>query len=89
MQLNLVDIAGGLVIISSTILEASAPTTSRANRLYAKMAEIPALEPSTLGEARELTRRGFEISERMKVPVFDPLGHSPRSHDERAHARSD
>ncbi len=70
MQLNLVDIAGGLVIISVDDPGGISSNNEQDNRLYAKMAEIPALEPSTLEEARELTRRAFEISESLKVPVL-------------------
>ena len=70
MQLNLVDIAGGLVIISVDDPGGISSNNEQDNRLYAKMAEIPALEPSNLDEARELTRRAFEISESLKVPVL-------------------
>lgn len=70
MQLNLVDIAGGLVIISVDDPGGTSSNNEQDNRLYAKMAEIPALEPANLDEAREFTRRAFEISESLHVPVL-------------------
>jgi len=70
MQLNLVDIEGGLVIVSVDDPGGISSNNEQDNRLYAKMAEIPALEPTTLDEARELTRYAFELSESLKVPVL-------------------
>ena len=70
MQVNLVDLAGGLVIVSVDDPGGISSNNEQDNRLYAKMAEIPALEPATLDEARELTRYAFELSETLQVPVM-------------------
>jgi indolepyruvate ferredoxin oxidoreductase alpha subunit len=40
------------------------------NRYYAKMAGVPMLEPSTPEEAREMTIRAFEISEKHQIPCI-------------------
>ena len=39
-------------------------------RAYAYLAHIPILEPSTIQEAKDFTKLGFEISEKFKVPVI-------------------
>lgn len=70
LQLNLVDIAGGLVIISVDDPGGISSNNEQDNRWYSKMAEIPALEPADLNEARQMTRQAFAISEELKVPVI-------------------
>jgi indolepyruvate ferredoxin oxidoreductase alpha subunit len=70
LQVNLVDIEGGLVVVSVDDPGGTSSNNEQDNRWYAKMAEIPCLEPSSLDEAREMTRRAFEISESLKVPVL-------------------
>lgn len=70
MQLNLVDVAGGLVIISVDDPGGISSNNEQDNRWYGKMAEIPTLEPADLNEAREMTRWAFDISEELQVPVL-------------------
>ncbi len=70
MQLNLVDIAGGMVIISVDDPSGISSNNEQDNRWYGKMAEIPTLEPADLDEAREMTCQAFDISEKLKVPVL-------------------
>jgi indolepyruvate ferredoxin oxidoreductase alpha subunit len=70
LQVNLVDIEGGLVVVSVDDPGGTSSNNEQDNRWYAKMAEIPCLEPGSLDEAREMTRRAFEISESLKVPVL-------------------
>jgi indolepyruvate ferredoxin oxidoreductase alpha subunit len=70
LQVNLIDIEGGLVVISVDDPGGASSNNEQDSRGYAKMAEIPAFEPSSLDEAREMTRRAFEVSEALKVPVL-------------------
>jgi indolepyruvate ferredoxin oxidoreductase alpha subunit len=70
LQLNLVDIAGGFVIISVDDPGGISSNNEQDNRWYGKMAEIPTLEPTDLNEAREMTRQAFAISEQLQVPVL-------------------
>jgi indolepyruvate ferredoxin oxidoreductase alpha subunit len=70
MQLNLVDVAGGFVIISVDDPGGISSNNEQDNRWYGKMAEIPTLEPANLDEARQMTRDAFDISEKLQVPVM-------------------
>lgn len=70
MQLNLIDIAGGFVLVSVDDPGGLSSNNEQDNRWYAKFAEIPAVEPSDLNEAREMTKRAFEISETLRLPVM-------------------
>jgi indolepyruvate ferredoxin oxidoreductase alpha subunit len=70
MQLNLVDVAGGFVIISIDDPGGISSNNEQDNRWYGKMAEIPTLEPTNLDEARDMTRQAFDISEALQVPVL-------------------
>ena len=70
LQLNLVDVAGGFVIISVDDPGGISSNNEQDNRWYGKMAEIPTLEPADLNEARTLTRYAFELSEQLRTPVL-------------------
>lgn len=70
MQLKLVDIAGGMVIISVDDPGGLSSNNEQDNRWYARMAELPALEPANLNEAREMTCRAFALSEQLHMPVL-------------------
>ena len=70
LQLNLVDVAGGFVIISIDDPGGISSNNEQDNRWYGKMAEIPTLEPTNLNEAREMTRYAFALSEQLQAPVL-------------------
>jgi len=40
------------------------------SRYYARIANIPMLEPSTPQECKDFTKLAFELSEKFKIPVF-------------------
>ena len=40
------------------------------NRYYGKLSGLPVLEPSSIDEAREMARYGFELSEKLQEPVI-------------------
>jgi len=61
---------GGLVIITADDPGMHSSQNEQDNRLYARAARIPLLEPSTPAEARTFTMRAFELSERCDAPVL-------------------
>ena len=69
-QLKLIDIAGGFVVVSVDDPSGVSSNNEQDNRWYAKFAGLPALEPTDLDEAREMTKRAFEISEELRMPVI-------------------
>jgi indolepyruvate ferredoxin oxidoreductase alpha subunit len=69
-QLKLIDIAGGLVVVTVDDPSGVSSNNEQDNRWYAKFAGLPAIEPADLNEAREMTRRAFEISEELHMPVI-------------------
>jgi indolepyruvate ferredoxin oxidoreductase alpha subunit len=69
-QLKLIDIAGAFVVVSVDDPSGVSSNNEQDNRWYAKFAGLPALEPADLDEAREMTKRAFEISEELRMPVI-------------------
>jgi indolepyruvate ferredoxin oxidoreductase alpha subunit len=71
---------GGLVIYVADDPGVSAGCVEEDSRLYAAMADLPVLEPTSVTEAYTLTAFAFELSEAVKAPVFlrlvTPLAHS-------------
>ncbi len=70
LQINHIDIAGGLVLVAVDDVGGMSSNNEQDSRFYAAFAEIPCLEPATLDEAREMVKAAFEISENMGVPVM-------------------
>jgi indolepyruvate ferredoxin oxidoreductase alpha subunit len=69
-QLKLIDIAGGFVVVSVDDPSGVSSNNEQDNRWYAKFAGLPAIEPTDLNDAREMTKRAFEISEELHMPVI-------------------
>jgi indolepyruvate ferredoxin oxidoreductase alpha subunit len=69
-QLKLIDIAGGLVVVTVDDPSGLSSNNEQDNRWYAKFAGLPAIEPTDLNDAREMTKRAFEISEELHMPVI-------------------
>lgn len=69
-QLKLIDIVGGLVILSVDDPSGLSSNNEQDNRWYAKFAGLPALEPADLVDAREMTRQAFRISEELQMPIM-------------------
>jgi indolepyruvate ferredoxin oxidoreductase alpha subunit len=69
-QLKLIDVAGGFVVITVDDPGGVSSNNEQDNRWYARFAGLPALEPADLDDAREMTKRAFEISEELQVPVM-------------------
>ena len=63
-------VKGGLVIVSADDPNLHSSQNEQDNRHYARAAKLPMLEPADSQEARDMTIKAFEISERFDTPVF-------------------
>ena len=60
----------GMVILTADDPSMHSSQNEQDSRIFARLANMPMLEPSTPAEAKEMTLAGFEISERLEVPVL-------------------
>src|SRR5512136_1640086 len=60
----------GLVIVSADDPGMHSSQNEQDNRMFAKFARVPCLEPSDSQEAKDLTIAAFELSERFDTPVL-------------------
>ena len=60
----------GLVVVSADDPGMHSSQNEQDNRLFARFAGVPLLEPSDSEECRELTVLAFELSERFDLPVL-------------------
>ena len=70
MSLGYTGVKGGLVIVSADDPNAHSSQNEQDNRLYGMHSYIPVIEPSSVHEAKELTRLAFDISENYEVAVL-------------------
>jgi len=70
MTLAYVGVKAGMVIVVADDPSLHSSQNEQDNRYFAKMAGVPMLEPSTPEEAREMTIRAFEISEKHGIPCM-------------------
>ena len=61
---------GGFILVSGDDPGMASSQNEQDNRLFAKFANMPVLDPSTSQEAKEMTKLGFEISEKYETPVM-------------------
>ena len=66
----LLDIRGGLVIVVADDPGMHSSQNEQDTRYYADFARVPLLEPVNQQQAYEMTREGFDLSEKMGVPVL-------------------
>ncbi len=69
LYLNLSGCAAGMVLVFGDDPGYHSSQNEQDSRNYAKMAELPMLEPATPQEAKEMTRYAFELSEELQLPV--------------------
>ncbi|MFN7182063.1 MAG: indolepyruvate ferredoxin oxidoreductase subunit alpha [Planctomycetota bacterium] len=69
-SLSYTGVKGGLVIISADDPGMHSSQNEQDNRLYAKFAKIPLLEPTDSQECKELIKEAFKISEEFDTPVL-------------------
>ncbi|MHB8946736.1 MAG: thiamine pyrophosphate-dependent enzyme [Bacillota bacterium] len=63
-------VKGGFVIIVADDPDAHFSSTEHDSRPMARQAEILCLEPADGGEAKEMVRQAFDLSERLELPVL-------------------
>lgn len=67
---SITGVNGGLIVVSADDPSMHSSQNEQDSRFYAKFAMIPILEPSNQQEAYEMAYNGFELSERLNVPVM-------------------
>lgn len=70
LSVNMTGILGGLVLVVTDDPGGHSSTNEEDSRYYAKLAELPLLEPGTFQEAKDVTRWAFELSETLHLPVI-------------------
>ena len=70
MTLAYLGIKGGLVILSADDPYMFSSQNEQDNRYYGKLGGLPVLEPSSVREAKEMTKYAFELSEKVGEPVI-------------------
>jgi indolepyruvate ferredoxin oxidoreductase alpha subunit len=62
-------VKGGMVVVVGSDPGAGSSTSEQDDRWYSLHTHLPILEPSDIQEAKEMTRRAFELSEAYDLPV--------------------
>jgi len=70
MTLAYTGVVGGMVIISADDPSMFSSQNEQDNRYYARFSSLPMLEPSSVPEAKELTKVAYDLSEELKLPVI-------------------
>jgi len=70
MTLAYIGVKGGMVIISADDPLMFSSQNEQDNRYYALLSGLPMLEPSSIDEARAMTKYAFELSEQLNEPVI-------------------
>jgi len=70
MTLAYLGIEGGLVVLTADDPFMFSSQNEQDNRYYGKLGGLPVLEPSSVREAKEMTKYAFELSEKVGEPVI-------------------
>ncbi len=70
LNLNLTGCRGGLVLVVADDPSGVSSSNEEDSRIYAKLGDLPLLEPANFQEAKEMTKSAFEISEQLGLPVL-------------------
>jgi indolepyruvate ferredoxin oxidoreductase alpha subunit len=70
MSLAYTGVRAGLVVLSADDPSMHSSQNEQDNRFYAKLANIPMLEPTDAQEALEMNKYAFELSEKLELPVL-------------------
>jgi indolepyruvate ferredoxin oxidoreductase alpha subunit len=70
MSLAYIGVKGGMVILVADDPGPNSSQTEQDTRHFAKFVNLPVLDPTTPEEAYEMARYGFELSEKIGLPVF-------------------
>ncbi len=63
-------VRGGMIVLSADDPSMYSSQNEQDNRIMARLAGIPLLEPSNPQEIKDLMKFGFELSEQFKIPVL-------------------
>ena len=63
-------VIGGMVVISCDDPGPHSSQTEQDSRFFAMFAKVPAYDPSTPQEAKEMVKEAFELSETYQIPVI-------------------
>ena len=63
-------VRGGMLIMTADDPSAHSSQNEQDNRYYAPLALMPMIEPSTPAEAKDMVAAGYEISEKLSMPVL-------------------
>lgn len=69
-SLSYTGVKGGVVIVTADDPNMHSSQNEQDNRMYAKFAKIPLLEPSDSQECKDLIKEAFKISEQFDTPVL-------------------
>lgn len=61
---------GGMIVVAADDPSMHSSQNEQDSRFYARFAMIPALEPSNQQEAYDMAAYGFDLSERLRLPVM-------------------
>ncbi len=70
MTLAYLGVKGGLVVLTADDPYMFSSQNEQDNRYYGKFGGLPVLEPSSVREAKEMTKYAFELSEKVGEPVI-------------------
>jgi len=70
LNLNLTGCRGGLVLVVADDPAGVSSSNEEDSRLFAKLGDLPLLEPANFQEAKEMTKSAFDISEQLGLPVL-------------------
>jgi indolepyruvate ferredoxin oxidoreductase alpha subunit len=70
LNLNLSGTQGGLVVVVADDPGGISSTNEEDSRIFAKLGDLPLLEPATFQEAKDMTRWAFTLSEDLGLPVM-------------------
>lgn len=61
---------GGFVLVTADDPSMHSSQNEQDNRWYGKAANVPVIEPSSVQEAKDLTKMAFELSEKFGLPII-------------------
>ncbi|MFZ5587246.1 MAG: indolepyruvate ferredoxin oxidoreductase subunit alpha [Thermodesulfobacteriota bacterium] len=70
MTLAYTGVNAGMVVLTADDPSLFSSQNEQDNRYYARLSGLPMLEPSGPAELKEMTKHGFELSEKLGVPVL-------------------
>jgi indolepyruvate ferredoxin oxidoreductase alpha subunit len=70
MSLVYSGVNGGMIILSADDPQIHSSQNEQDNRYYARLANIPMLEPSNPQEVKDLMKFGYQLSEEYQIPIL-------------------